>query len=370
MATTDRKSHKTYKAQINPTALDELLGEEQPLTLPLTAIVFPESQPRRYFNPEKLAQLTESIKSHGILENLVVRPLGDEKYELVAGERRYRAAKAAGLTDVPVTIRKLTNEEALEIALIENLQREDLNPLDETEGMLSLLSLRLQLDLAQIRLLLYQMLNVRTGKTTNNVISNAQSEMVQTIFAEIGRMSWESFITNRLPLLKLPSDILEALRQGKIEYTKAKAIAKVKDEEARTALLEAAIKDSLSLSEIKARITALKPSPDVTSPQNRLQTVTRRLNQLKLWEKDKKTWKKVEGLLDKIEGLLLSTEQIANSETEEAQVISQAMIEIALIEKPKDSDQTEDLISEKNDDSIIEEEFYEDWEGFIKESLP
>ncbi len=336
MATVDRKSNKTYKAQISPTALNDLLGEEQPLTLPLTAIVFPESQPRRYFNPEKMAQLTESIKTHGILENLVVRPLGNEKYELVAGERRYRAAKAAGLTDVPVTIRKLTNEEALEIALIENLQREDLNPLDETEGMLSLLSLRLKLDLAQIRLLLYQMFNVRTGKVTNNVISNAQSETVQTIFTEIGRMSWESFITNRLPLLNLPPDILEALRQGKIEYTKAKAIAKVKEEGARTALLEAAIQNSLSLSEIKTRIAALKPSPDTTSPKHQVQTISRRLNQLKLWEKDKKTWKKVEGLLGKIETLL------AEAEAEEA--ISAGITSKSLAEIFEDTE--EELLTE------------------------
>jgi len=305
-----RKQDKPYKVQAN---LDDLLGAEtisSSQKLPLTMIVLPESQPRRYFDPEKLDQLAESIKTYGVLENLLVRPLSeqDDKYELVAGERRYRAAKAAGLTEVPVSIRDLTHEEALEISLIENLQREDLNPIEETEGILSLLSVRLQKPVSQVILLLYQMLNARTGKITNNVISNDQSTLVQAIFQEVGCMNWESFISNRLPLLKLPIEILEALRQGKIEYTKATAIAKVKDETKRAELLEESIQNSLSLTQIKDRIGTLKPSPDLLSPKNQLQTLTRRLNQLKLWEKDKKTWKKVEGLLGKIEMMLTDVE--------------------------------------------------------------
>ena len=305
-----RKQDKPYKVQAN---LDDLLGAEtisSSQKLPLTAIVLPESQPRRYFDPEKLDQLAESIKTYGVLENLLVRPLSeqDDKYELVAGERRYRAAKAAGLTEVPVSIRDLTHEEALEISLIENLQREDLNPIEETEGILSLLSVRLQKPVSQVILLLYQMLNARTGKITNNVISNDQSTLVQAIFKEVGCMNWESFVSNRLPLLKLPIEILEALRQGKIEYTKATAIAKVKDETQRAELLKESIQNSLSLTQIKERIATLKPSPDLLSPKNQLQTLTRRLNQLKLWEKDKKTWKKVEGLLSKIEMMLTDVE--------------------------------------------------------------
>ena len=305
-----RKQDKPYKVQAN---LDDLLGAEtisSSQKLPLTAIVLPESQPRLYFDPEKLDQLAESIKTYGVLENLLVRPLSeqDDKYELVAGERRYRAAKAAGLTEVPVSIRDLTHEEALEISLIENLQREDLNPIEETEGILSLLSVRLQKPVSQVILLLYQMLNARTGKITNNVISNDQSTLVQAIFQEVGCMNWESFVSNRLPLLKLPIEILEALRQGKIEYTKATAIAKVKDETQRAELLKESIQNSLSLTQIKERIATLKPSPDLLSPKNQLQTLTRRLNQLKLWEKDKKTWKKVEGLLSKIEMMLTDVE--------------------------------------------------------------
>ena len=170
------------------------------------------------------------------------------------------------------------------------------------------MSVRLQKPVSQVILLLYQMLNARTGKITNNVISNDQSTLVQAIFQEVGCMNWESFVSNRLPLLKLPIEILEALRQGKIEYTKATAIAKVKDETQRAELLKESIQNSLSLTQIKERIATLKPSPDLLSPKNQLQTLTRRLNQLKLWEKDKKTWKKVEGLLSKIEMMLTDVE--------------------------------------------------------------
>ncbi len=81
------------------------------ITLPINAIKLAAQQPRRYFDPEKLAQLTESVKHNGILENLLVRPLNESEYELVVGERRYRAAQEAGLTEVPVKIKELTDEE-------------------------------------------------------------------------------------------------------------------------------------------------------------------------------------------------------------------------------------------------------------------
>ena len=91
--------------------------------------------------------LVQSVKTDGILQPLLVRPLGEEKYELVAGERRYRAAKEVGLTEVPVIIGDLTQQQALRVALVENLQREDLNPVEETEGILQLLSHHLEYDL-------------------------------------------------------------------------------------------------------------------------------------------------------------------------------------------------------------------------------
>ncbi|WP_199250096.1 ParB/RepB/Spo0J family partition protein [[Phormidium] sp. ETS-05] len=100
------------------------------------------SQPRRYFDETQMQQLVASVREFGIIQPLLVRPMGD-KYEIVAGERRYRAALAVGLTAIPVIVRVLNDTEALECALMENLQRCDLNPVEETEGILRLLELSL-----------------------------------------------------------------------------------------------------------------------------------------------------------------------------------------------------------------------------------
>lgn len=102
----------------------------------LDKLTLPATQPRRYFDPQALASLVESVKTNGILQPLLVRPSG-ERYEVVAGERRYRASLTAELTEVPVIVREMTDEQAVQYALVENLQREDLNPIEETEGILS-----------------------------------------------------------------------------------------------------------------------------------------------------------------------------------------------------------------------------------------
>ena len=302
-----RKSDKPYKATAN---LDILFGESEtpssPLPVKLDAITLPEKQARRYFDPQKLEQLTESVKAHGILENLLVRPVQGREglYELVAGERRYRAAKAAGLEEVPVTIRELTDEQALEISLVENLQREDLNPVEETEAILLLLASRVKIPQTEVVSWLYRMKN-DVARMKDNVILQPEAEAIQQVFAELGSLGWESFATNRLPLLKLPEEIFEALRQGKIEYTKASALAKVKDSHQRKTLLEEAIGENLSLSQIRERLKSLQShrAPS-SSPKTQILAISRRLNQSKLWETDPKKWKRVQGWLQKIETLL------------------------------------------------------------------
>ncbi|AFZ38181.1 ParB family protein (plasmid) [Stanieria cyanosphaera PCC 7437] len=272
----------------------------------IESIHLPEQQPRRYFDPEKLQSLVQSISSHGILEPLLVRPLGDNQYELVAGERRYRAAQIASLTEVPVVIRQLSETEALQLALIENLQREDLNPVEETEGILQLLALKLAIETTEIISLLYQMQNVTAGKITDNVISNSEIESVNQIFTDLGKMNRESFTANRLPLLRLPEDVLSALRSGRIEYTKAKVIASVKDEELRKQLLEDAITNSLSLSQIKEKIKALKPTKEKEELKTRVDTTYKKLKTSKqLWQDPKKR-KKLESLLAQLEQLIES----------------------------------------------------------------
>lgn len=221
-------------------------------------------QPRRYFDPDKLDQLVASIQEHGILEPLIVRPLGNNQYEIVAGERRYRAAKEVRLEKIPVVVRELDEDQAFELALLENLQRDDLNPIDETEAILKLLSQTLKLSTGEIVALLNRAANAqkRGQPLTNNVTRQIQT--IDHLFMTVGRLNRESFRTNRLPLLNLPEDVLEVLRQGELEYTKGKAIARVPDADQRKQLMQQVIEDRLSLSELKRRIKELQ-APQKTS---------------------------------------------------------------------------------------------------------
>jgi ParB family transcriptional regulator, chromosome partitioning protein len=214
-------------------------------------------QPRRSFNAEKLEQLTASIKVYGILEPLIVRETDNGCYELVAGERRLRAAKAAGLTEIPVIIRHFTNEQAIEIALLENLQRDDLNPIDETEGILDLLEQTLHCSKDKVVSLLNQAANSKRRNQELNEETIHKLSKIDDLFLKIGRLNRESFRTNRLPLLNLPEDILKVLREGELTYTKAKAIAQLELEN-RQQLVKIAIDENLSLSQIRTRVQAIK----------------------------------------------------------------------------------------------------------------
>jgi ParB family transcriptional regulator, chromosome partitioning protein len=272
-------------------------------------------QPRHYFDPEKLEQLVRSIARHGILEPLLVRPLRANEYELVAGERRYRAALQLGLPEVPVVIRQLNDEAAIQLALIENLQREDLNPIEETEGVLQLLAFRLQMPVEAIPALLYQMKNTleKEADARNNVIPNSRPDReqeIQSVFQDLGFMSWLSFTCNRLPLLNLPNEVLDAIRCGKIAYTKALAIARVKDETQRQILLDRAIEENLSLNQIRACIKAVKQKPELESPEVLLTNLHRRLLKAKLWE-DPQRWTQALALLSQLEALTVDSCQLS-----------------------------------------------------------
>ena len=272
--------------------------------VPLNVIHLSELQPRRYFDPRKMEQLVQSIKDHGILEPLLVRPMQAEEYELVAGERRYRAAKDAGLIEVPVVVRRLSDEEALQLALVENLQREELNPIEETEGILQLLALKSECSVTEVSSLLYKMNNAIVGNVNHNVMISPQAVIVQEVFRGIGVMSWKSFTRNRLPLLNLPSDLLKALRQGQIAYTKAKAIAQIKNESDRTTLLEEAIAQELSLKDIRQRTTALRTVIDQPrSLKARMTETYHRAQKSRVWD-DSKKCKEIETLLVQLEALL------------------------------------------------------------------
>lgn len=285
----------------------ELVSENQ--SIAIEAITLPASQPRRYFDPQKLLQLTESVRQHGILEPLLVRPTGKAGlFELVAGERRFRAAKEVGLTAVPVTIRELSDEDSLQLALVENLQREDLNPVEETEGVLQLLGLRLNIPPIDVPPLLYRMRNEAIGNTNQNVLINSEAQAVEKVFAELGTISWESFATTRLPLLRLPPEILEALRSGKIAYTKAQAIARIKDDQQRRQLLAEAISQDLSLAQIKTEIANLKAAQGPaeagdSSLKGQINDVLRLAKRSQVWT-DPKKQRRLEKLLAELKTLV------------------------------------------------------------------
>jgi len=276
-----------------------------PSTVTLEKITRPQTQPRRYFDPQAMQSLVESIKLDGILQPLLVRPVG-EKYELVAGERRYKAAQEAGITEVPVTVRALTDEQAVQYALTENLQREDLNPVEEVEGILQLLALKLGTDQSAVISLLNKIAKMKRG-LADNVVRPEEQQIVAEVFTALGRLSPESFRTHRLPLLNLPDNILEALRRGQIEYTKAKEIAKLESESERQALLEEASAQSLTLSQIRSRLKAVYPPTERAPLQTRMEATYKLAKKTKVWDNPNKR-NKLESLLAELEALMAESD--------------------------------------------------------------
>lgn len=284
------------------------LPAQAALSAAIETIHLPARQPRRFFDPGKLAQLIESIKEHGILEPLLVRPLENGEYELVAGERRLRAAREVGLAEVPIAVHDLDDRQALQVALLENLQREDLNPIEETDAILGLLMLALDVEKESVVSLFYQAHRSkhRGQELGQNVLS--QLEIVRDVMASVGRFTLDSFRASRLPLLNLPEDVLDVLRQGGLEYTKAQAIARVKDEPQRAELLKQAIAENLSLSEIKAKVKTLKPPTELIQEKSaveQLNEISKRLQKVETWG-DRKKRDRITKLLNDLDKLTMA----------------------------------------------------------------
>lgn len=305
------RKHSSQPYQIK--GVDALFGEPPEAEvaaemLPLDQICLPQQQPRRYFDPKAMQDLVESVKQYGILQPILVRCKEGNKYELVAGERRYRAAMSADLKSVPVVIRELTNEEALQLALLENLQREDLNPIEETEGILQLLALKLNRSSKSV----IDLLNLAAHPERNpvdNVNHSSEWQLVLEVFSTVGKLTPESFRTNRLPLLNLPDEVIDATRSGRIAYSKARAISRVPDAVGRQALLEVAITEELSLTQIKERIAQITTSSSNTSGDSQSPSLKSRMNaayrlakKSKVWD-DPKKQKQIEKLLAELEKL-------------------------------------------------------------------
>ena len=180
--------------------------------LPLSSITPNPNQPRKVFEPEALAELANSIEQHGILQPILVRKKGT-KYEIVAGERRYQAAKLAKQKDVPVIIRDVSDDEILQLALIENLQRSNLNPIEEAQG--------------------YKQL-IKKNKMTQEELAKVLSKS-------------RSAITNTLRLLDLPDSVQAYMLDGSLSAGHARAILAVPTEEGREKLAQKVVEDHLSV---------------------------------------------------------------------------------------------------------------------------
>lgn len=200
------------------------------VSLKISEIEPNRAQPRKDFDEAALSELAESIARHGLLQPILVRPLTLGGYEIVAGERRYRAARMAGLTEVPVIIRELSESETMELALIENLQREDLTPLEEALG--------------------YEVLINEHGFT--------QEEVAETV----GKS--RPAVANSLRLLKLPESIADYLKEDKITAGHARALLTLPTEEIMLQVCEQIIKSNLSVRQTEKlckKLTAEKKPP-------------------------------------------------------------------------------------------------------------
>lgn len=190
----------------------EVGNKKEATTLPLKKIKPNKDQPRKRFDESELAELSDSIKQNGILQPLLVREKGDH-YEIVAGERRFQAAKLAKLEEVPVVIKSISDEEVFKLALIENLQRSDLSPIEEAQGYKQLIK---------------------------------QENLTQDDLAKVLSKS-RSAITNTLRLLDLPTEIQTLMAEGRISAGHARAILSVSGKEGRIKLAQKVIEENLSV---------------------------------------------------------------------------------------------------------------------------
>ena len=213
--------------------LDALLGDDEPASggetlasLAIDALQPGRFQPRGRIDQEALAELAESIKSQGVMQPILARPVGAGRYEIIAGERRWRAARMAGLATVPALVREVTDRHALAIALIENLQREDLNPLDEATGI----------------------------KRLTEEFGMTHAEAAEAV----GRS--RAAITNALRLLELAPPVQELVREGKLDMGHARALlalpALKQIEFAREAVAR-----QLSVRQVERRVAHLSARP-------------------------------------------------------------------------------------------------------------
>lgn len=204
-------------------------------TLNINEIIPNKEQPRKTFDQTALEELADSIRQHGVLQPLLVRPLPNGAYQLVAGERRWRASRLAELKEVPVIIKELTDTEAMEIAIIENLQREDLNPIEEAEGLQTLID--------------------KCGFTQEEVATS------------VGKS--RPAITNALRLLKLPEDVREMTKKGDISAGHARALLSFDSQALMQEVAAKIVSDKLTVRDVEKLAKRPKTAETKKAPRRR-----------------------------------------------------------------------------------------------------
>lgn len=192
-------------------------------------------QPRKIFDEDALAELADSIAKHGVIQPLLVRPMPDGSYQLVAGERRWRASRMAGLTEVPVVIKELSDDEAMALALIENLQREDLNAIEEAQGIKALM----------------------------DTLSLTQDEAAE----RVGKS--RPAVANALRLLKLPDSVIAFVSDGKLSPGHARALLSFKDEQDIIETADLIIEKGLTVRDVEKLVKKRNKEPKAEKPAAR-----------------------------------------------------------------------------------------------------
>ncbi len=192
-------------------------------------------QPRKIFDEDALAELADSIAKHGVIQPLLVRPMPDGSYQLVAGERRWRASRMAGLTEVPVVIKELSDDEAMALALIENLQREDLNAIEEAQGIKALM----------------------------DTLSLTQDEAAE----RVGKS--RPAVANALRLLKLPDSVIALVSDGKLSPGHARALLGFKDEQDIIETADLIIEKGQTVRDVEKLVKKRNKEPKAEKPAAR-----------------------------------------------------------------------------------------------------
>jgi ParB family chromosome partitioning protein len=213
------------KTKVVELALDKNESSQGVAYISLALITNNAKQPRTEFKEEELKELSESIKTKGVILPLVLRPITETahgaRYEIVAGERRWRASQMAGLTEVPAIVRNLSDTEALEIAIIENVQRQNLSPIEEARA--------------------YQRLHDEFGLSQNDIAERVGKD--------------RATVANFLRLLRLPAEVLEMVRVGDISMGHAKALLTIRDTTAQGSLARKTVKERLSVRDLEAIVS-------------------------------------------------------------------------------------------------------------------